>query len=143
MSDIFKKENIYLNESAGTKKEAIEKAGAVLAEKGYVDEDYITSMLEREEISTTYIGNKIAIPHGTEDSKKLVKKSGISVLQLPEGVMFDDNEVNIVVGIAGKDGEHLEILSKIAIACSEEENVERLIQAKSEEEIIAIFEEAE
>ncbi|TFE00814.1 PTS sugar transporter subunit IIA [Jeotgalibacillus sp. R-1-5s-1] len=143
MSDIFKKENIYLNESAGTKREAIEKAGAVLAEKGYVDADYITSMLEREEISTTYIGNKIAIPHGTEDSKKLVKKSGISVLQLPEGVMFDDNEVNIVVGIAGKDGEHLEILSKIAIACSEEENVERLIQAKSEEEIIAIFEEAE
>ncbi|TFE02230.1 PTS sugar transporter subunit IIA [Jeotgalibacillus salarius] len=143
MSEIFKKENIYLNESVSTKKEAIEKAGAVLAEKGYVDADYITSMLEREEISTTYIGNKIAIPHGTEDSKKLVKQSGISVLQLPEGVMFDDNEVNIVVGIAGKDGEHLEILSKIAIACSEEENVERLINAKSEEEIIAIFEEAE
>ncbi|MBM7579357.1 PTS sugar transporter subunit IIA [Jeotgalibacillus terrae] len=143
MSEIFKKENIYLNESASSKTEAIEKAGNVLAEKGYVDADYVTSMLEREQISTTYIGNKIAIPHGTEDSKKLVKQSGISVLQLPEGVMFDDNEVNIVVGIAGKDGEHLEILSKIAITCSEEENVERLIHAKSEEEIIAIFEEAE
>lgn len=143
MSEIFKKENIYLNESASSKTEAIEKAGNVLAEKGYVDADYVTSMLEREQISTTYIGNKIAIPHGTEDSKKLVKQSGISVLQLPEGVMFDDNEVNIVVGIAGKDGEHLEILSKIAITCSEEENVERLINAKSEEEIIAIFEEAE
>ncbi|NWQ44479.1 PTS sugar transporter subunit IIA [Bacillus sp. EB106-08-02-XG196] len=138
---ILSKENILLNAAVGTKEEAIRLAGSILVEKGYVDVNYIDKMLEREQLTSTYMGNFVAIPHGTEDSKSFVKDSGISFVQVPEGVDFGGgNTVKLLVGIAGKDNEHLDILSKIAIVLSEEENIETLVKAKSADEIMAIFE---
>lgn len=139
--DILAKENILLNATAGSKEEAIKLTGSILVEKGYVDASYIEKMLEREELTSTYMGNFIAIPHGTEDSKQFVKESGISFVQVPEGVDFGGgNVVKILIGIAGKNNEHLDILSKIAIVCSEEENVAKLVEAKSADEVLTIFE---
>lgn len=113
-------------------------------EQGYVSEDYVPAMLQREEISSTYMGNFLAIPHGTDEAKTAVLNSGLSVIQAPNGVDFGDgNIVKLIIGIAGKDGEHLELLSQIAIVCSEMENVEKLVAAKSEEEIIQILSEVE
>jgi mannitol PTS system EIIA component len=138
---ILSKENILLNAAVGTKEEAIRLTGSILVEKGYVDSNYIDKMLEREQLTSTYMGNFVAIPHGTEDSKSFVKNSGISFVQVPEGVDFGGgNTVKLLVGIAGKDNEHLDILSKIAIVLSEEENIETLVAAKSADEIMAIFE---
>ncbi|MCM3124357.1 MULTISPECIES: PTS sugar transporter subunit IIA [Bacillaceae] len=141
MSSILTKENILLNKSLNTKEEAIKLTGSVLVERGYVEPSYIEKMMEREELTSTYMGNFVAIPHGTEDSKQFVKESGISFVQVPEGVDFGGgNIVKLLIGIAGKNDEHLSILSNIAIVCSEEENIEKLISAKSPEEIIEIFE---
>lgn len=137
---VFAKENILLNTAVETKEEAIRLTGNILVEKGYVDADYIEKMLEREQLTSTYMGNFVAIPHGTEDSKTFVKQSGISFVQVPEGVDFGGgNIVKLLIGIAGKDNEHLDILSKIAIVCSEEENIEKLVAAETAEEILAIF----
>jgi len=106
-----------------------------------VDTNYIEKMLEREQLTSTYMGNFVAIPHGTEDSKSFVMESGISFVQVPQGVDFGSgNIVKLLIGIAGKDNEHLEILSNIAIVCSEEENIEKLVSAQSTDEILAIFE---
>jgi mannitol PTS system EIIA component len=139
---ILTKENILLNAVIGSKEEAIRLTGSILVDKGYVDADYIEKMLEREELTTTYMGNFVAIPHGTEDSKPFVRESGISFIQVPQGVNFGNgNIVKLLIGIAGKDNEHLDILSSIAIVCSEEENIDKLVAAKSAEEILAIFEE--
>lgn len=139
---ILKKENIILNSNVSEKTAAIKLAGQILVDQGYVSADYIPAMLQREELSSTYMGNFLAIPHGTDEAKAAVLRSGLSVVQVPNGVDFGDgNIVKLLVGIAGKDGEHLEILSQIAIVCSEEENVEKLVQAKSEEEIISILSE--
>ncbi|PEQ90294.1 PTS mannitol transporter subunit IIA [Bacillus sp. AFS006103] len=139
---ILAKENILLNAVIGSKEEAIRLTGSILVDKGYVDANYIEKMLEREELTTTYMGNFVAIPHGTEDSKPFVKESGISFIQVPQGVDFGNgNIVKLLIGIAGKDNEHLDILSSIAIVCSEEENIEKLVAAKSADEILAIFEE--
>jgi mannitol PTS system EIIA component len=139
---ILAKENILLNASVGSKEEAIRLTGSILVDKGYVDADYIEKMLEREELTSTYMGNFVAIPHGTEDSKSFVKESGISFIQVPQGVDFGNgNIVKLLIGIAGKDNEHLDILSSIAIVCSEEENIEKLVAAKTAEEILAIFDE--
>jgi mannitol PTS system EIIA component len=139
---ILAKENILLNASVGSKEEAIRLTGSILVDKGYVDADYIKKMLEREELTSTYMGNFVAIPHGTEDSKSFVKESGISFIQVPQGVDFGNgNIVKLLIGIAGKDNEHLDILSSIAIVCSEEENIEKLVAAKTAEEILAIFDE--
>lgn len=141
---ILKKENIILNSSVAGKEEAIKKAGQILVDQGYVSEDYIPAMLQREEILSTYMGNFLAIPHGTDEAKTAVLNSGLSVIQAPNGVDFGDgNIVKLIIGIAGKDGEHLELLSQIAIVCSEIENVEKLVAAKSEEEIIQILSEVE
>lgn len=142
MSNVLSKENILLNQSVETKEEAIRLTGSILVKEQFVESDYIEKMMERENLTSTYMGNFVAIPHGTEDAKQFVKKSGISVVQVPRGVDFgSENIVKLLIGIAGKNDEHLEILSKIAIVCSEEENIEKLVEAKTAEEIMSIFEE--
>ncbi|MCY7949576.1 PTS sugar transporter subunit IIA [Bacillus inaquosorum] len=139
---VLAKENIKLNQTVSSKEDAIKLAGQTLIDNGYVTEDYIGKMFEREETSSTFMGNFIAIPHGTEEAKREVLHSGISIIQIPDGVEYGEgNTAKVVFGIAGKNNEHLDILSNIAIICSEEENIERLISAKSEEDLIAIFNE--
>jgi PTS system mannitol-specific IIA component len=110
-----------------SKKEAIEITGKLLVESGFVHEEYIEKMFEREEVVTTYIGNHLAIPHGTDGSQPLILESGISILQTPNGVDFGDgNTVYLLIGIAGKGNDHLDILSKLAISCS---NVDTVLKA--------------
>ncbi|MET1030905.1 PTS sugar transporter subunit IIA [Domibacillus tundrae] len=138
---ILSAENIVLNQQLGSKEEAIRATGQVLVDRGYVEPAYIEKMLEREQLTTTYMGNFVAIPHGTEDAKSAVKESGIAIIQVPNGVSFDGNEVKLLIGIAGKGDEHLEILSQIAIVCSEEDNVLQIVNASSKEEILAMFDE--
>lgn len=140
--EILAKENIKLNVSFNHKEEAIRYTGDILVDNGYVEASYVEKMLEREELTSTYMGNFVAIPHGTEDAKEQVKDSGLSVVTVPDGVDFGDgNTVKILIGIAGKGDEHLEILSKIALVLSEEENIQQILDAASEEEIIQIFDE--
>ncbi|TDL93434.1 PTS mannitol transporter subunit IIA [Macrococcus brunensis] len=143
MSNLIPTENILVNQHFATKEEAIEAAGQKLVDAGAVNPGYIQAMKEREAIVSTYMGNFLAIPHGTDEAKAEVIKSGITLLQAPEGIDWDGNIVKVVVGIAGKDGEHLDLLSQIAIVFSEEENVDRVINAQSADEINAIFGEVE
>ncbi|CAM3180948.1 PTS mannitol transporter subunit IIA [Staphylococcus argensis] len=143
MSELFSNDNIYLNQSIGTQEEAIEQAGQALVKSGAVTEGYIQAMKEREQLVSTFMGNGLAIPHGTDEAKTEVIQSGLSLIQIPEGIDWDGETVKVVVGIAGKDGEHLDLLSKIAITFSEEENVERIVNAQSAEEIKQVFEEAD
>ncbi len=141
---IISTNKIKLNASVATKKDAIELAGKLLVENNHVTPEYIEKMLEREELLTTYLGNGVAIPHGTNESKQLIQSSGISIVQVPKGVDFGDgNTAYVIIGIAGVGDEHLEILSKIAVVCSEEENVKEIVQATSAEQIIDILEKGE
>jgi mannitol PTS system EIIA component len=140
--EILAKENILLNVELSNKEEAIKKAGQILVDKEYVEPAYIEKMLEREELTSTYMGNFVAIPHGTEDAKKSVLSSGLSIVQVPNGVDFGNgNIVKVLIGIAGKGDEHLDILSKIAIVCSEEENITKIVEAKTAEDILSLFDE--
>ncbi|UTB80188.1 PTS sugar transporter subunit IIA [Staphylococcus carnosus] len=143
MTELFSNENIFLNQSFEDQNEAIEKAGQALVDAGAVTEDYIQAMKDREAVVSTFMGNGLAIPHGTDEAKSAVLQSGLTLLQIPEGVQWGDDVAKVVVGFAGKDGEHLDLLSKIAITFSEEENVDRIVNAKSPEEIKAVFEEAD
>ncbi|MGX7263229.1 PTS sugar transporter subunit IIA [Enterococcus crotali] len=137
----LKREDIALNQSFDNKKSAIEAAGQHLVNQGYVSDEYIDKMIERDELTTTYIGNMVAIPHGTDESKHLINRTGIVILQVPEGVDFDGNEVKLLIGIAGLGDEHLELLASIALVCSEIESVEQVIAAKTEAKIIELFKE--
>ncbi|MCA0971892.1 PTS sugar transporter subunit IIA [Halobacillus litoralis] len=143
-NQILTEKTIELNQKFSTKEEAIRYVGGLLNEQGYVDETYIEKMLEREEVTSTFMGNYVAIPHGTEDAKKAVKETGIAVVTVPDGVDFGGGNIaKLLIGIAGKGDEHLEILSQIAVVCSEEENIEAILEASSKQEIIDMFSEVE
>jgi mannitol PTS system EIICBA or EIICB component len=137
--DLLRSENVFLNQEFANKEEAIRFAGRALVNAGYVKENYIEAMIERDNMTSTYMGNDVAIPHGTEEAKKDVIKSGFTVLQVPNGVDFDGQKARLIFGIAGKDGTHLEILSGIAVTCSDMENIEKMAVAKTAQEIIDII----
>ncbi|UUX35001.1 PTS sugar transporter subunit IIA [Fundicoccus culcitae] len=130
---------IRLDQSFSDKNDAIKLAGQLLVDQGLVDEGYIEQMILRDDDVSTFMGNYIAIPHGTSDSKDMIKASGISIVQVPDGVEFSGNLVTVVFGIAGKDGEHLDLLSQIAILCSDIANVQKLADANSKEAILTLL----
>ncbi|MCY8234700.1 PTS mannitol transporter subunit IICBA [Priestia endophytica] len=136
---LLRKENVFLNQEFANKEEAIRFAGRVLVDSGYVEESYIEAMIERDNMTSTFMGNDVAIPHGTEEAKKAVLKSGFTVLQVPQGVDFDGEKVRLIFGIAGKDGTHLEILSGIAVTCSDMANIEKMVKAETAEELMELL----
>ena len=139
--DVLTRENIELGASLDSQEEAIRRAGELLVGNGYVEDRYIDSMFEREKSVSTFMGNAVAIPHGTSDSKQWIEKSGLSIITVPDGVEYGDGNVAmLIIGIAGKGDEHLEILSNIAQVCSDEDNVAKIVQAESKEELLAFFE---
>ena len=130
---------IKTGQASVSKEEAITAAGKLLHELGYVNESYIPAMLEREKTVSTYMGLGVAIPHGTSEAKDEVKKTGIVLLQYPEGVDFGDEKAYLVFGIAGIGNEHLDLLAKIGTVIEEEENLDKLKKATTPEEILKMF----
>lgn len=134
-TSLLRLENIRTGLAPESKEEAIRRAGNILHESGYVDAGYIDAMIARENLTTTYMGMGLAIPHGTSEAKAAVKKSGIAVLQYPEGVDFDGEKAHLIIGIAGVGDAHLEILAKVSEALEDEEVLERLSKSGTAEEI--------
>jgi PTS system mannitol-specific IIC component len=132
---MLKIENIKTGLAPESKEDAIRRVGRLLYESGYVDANYIDAMIERENLTTTYMGMGLAIPHGTSEAKAAVKKSGIAVLQYPEGVDFDDEKAHLIIGIAGVGDSHLEILAKVSEALEDEDVLERLSKSADASEI--------
>jgi PTS system mannitol-specific IIA component len=141
MTKILSTDKVKLGATVSNKEEAIRLAGQLLVDAGHVDATYVEKMLEREAALSTFMGNGIAIPHGTNDSKALVKSTGLSVVQIPDGVDFGDGNVaKLLIGIAASGNEHVEILTNIAMIISEDENVDQILNAASADDIIEIFE---
>ncbi len=113
---------VELNASPKTKQEAIHHVARLLIQNGNIDPRYVDSMFDREKVANTYLANGIAIPHGMPENRELVLKTGIAVLQVPDGVEWNEGEiVHLVVGIAAASGEHLGILRKLTGVVSDEE----------------------
>lgn len=132
-------EQITTSPRATTKDEAIQEAADVLVAAGAVTPEYADSMREREASVSTYMGNLLAIPHGTNEAKDSILDSALSVARYETPIDWDGNEVRFVIGIAGKDGGHLEILSKIAIVFADEDEVAKLVAAPDAEAILALL----
>jgi len=121
--------NIRVGLPAEPKEEAIRRAGELLVAGGYARPEYVDAMLRREELATTCLGMGLAIPHGTSDAKERVLRSGIVILQYPDGVDFDGEKAHLIVGIAGVGEEHLEILARLSASFEDEELLQRLMTA--------------
>lgn len=132
-------EQIITNPKATTKDEAIQEAADILVAAGAVTPDYADAMRAREQSVSTYMGNLLAIPHGTNESKESILDSGLSVARYESPIDWDGNPVKFVIGIAGKDGGHLEILSKIAIVFADEDEVAKLEAAPDAAAILELL----
>ncbi|MEL4358106.1 MULTISPECIES: PTS mannitol transporter subunit IICBA [unclassified Luteococcus] len=132
-------ESIQLGAHAVDKGDAITQAGRLLVNRGAVGEAYIDAMHQREQSVSTYMGNFLAIPHGTNEAKEHIFSSAMSFIRLAEPIDWNGNQVKFVVGIAGKNKEHLQILGKLAKIFSNNESVAALEQANSADEVAAIL----
>jgi PTS system mannitol-specific IIA component len=130
---------VRIHSGAATREEAMKEAADILQSAGAVTDAYYDAMLQREQTVSTYMGNELAIPHGTNETKNEILESALSVVRYDGGVDWDGNPVTFVVGIAGKGDEHLEILSQIAILFSDEDDVARLKAAPSPEALFEIL----
>lgn len=136
MSDILTVSQVKVPGTATTRDEAIREAGQLLVDAGAVDPAYIDAMFEREQSVSTYMGNYLAIPHGTNDAKDSIKASALSVVRYDEPIDWGGKgPARFVVGIAGQNNEHLTILGKIAIIFSDTDEVDNLIAAGSAQEL--------
>lgn len=134
--------NVFLGLTAQTKEEAIRFAGQKLVENGYVKTAYIDAMLERERLTSTYLGESIAVPHGTIESKDDVINTGIVFCQYPAGVQFGEEEqdkAKIVIGIAARNNEHLDVIAKLTNALDDEKIIAKLTTTNDIEEVLAIL----
>lgn len=135
---ILSVERIQLNAVAADRTDAIRKAGDLLLKSGCVLPEYVDGMLKREESMSTYLGSGVAIPHGIYENKDHVLKTGISVLQLPQGVEWDEGgePVFLAIGIAASGDEHVGVLASLAEAVEDEAVLNELIHTSDPEIIL-------
>ena len=135
---ILSKERIQLGAAATDRTDAIRQAGNLLVKSGCVLPDYVNGMLKREESMSTYLGSGVSIPHGVYENKEHVLQTGISVLQLPQGVEWDEGgeSVYLVIGIAASSDEHVGVLASLAEAVEDENVLQEMISTNDPEIIL-------
>jgi PTS system mannitol-specific IIA component len=132
-------DQVRIHSGSSTQQEALQEATDILVSVGAVTPAYVDAMRQREETVSTYMGNGLAIPHGTNDTKDAILGSALSVVRYDGGVDWDGEPATFVVGIAGRGDEHLEILSQIAILFSDEDDVAKLNAAQTPDELYALL----
>ena len=131
-------ERIKVGATAVSKEDAIQQAGQLLVDSGCVTQNYVSGMLAREETMSTYLGNGVSIPHGQFDNREDILQTGISVLQVPAGVEWEDDEkAHLIIGIAASSDEHMGVLMNLAEVIEDEELTEKLNQTTDSALILA------
>ncbi|UAK31317.1 PTS sugar transporter subunit IIA [Nocardia asteroides] len=138
-TDVLALDSIVLSGQAGTRADAINEAGLLLVAVGAVDASYVDSMHERERSISTYMGNGLAIPHGTNAAKTEVRHTGISLLRYPEAIDWNGKPVEFVIGIAATGDDHLALLNRIAQVFVDGDQVARLRAARTTDEVKAVL----
>ena len=131
--------NVRIHSGSVSRDEAIREAADLLESAGAVTKAYFDAMLAREQTVSTFMGNELAIPHGTNEAKDAILASSLTVVRYDGGIDWDGDDVTFVVGIAGKGDEHLALLQNVAILFSDEEQVAELKKAETPEELYALL----
>lgn len=137
--DVLPLESIVLAGTATSADAAIDEAGALLVAADAVEPAYVDAMHEREKSVSTYMGNGLAIPHGTNEAKTAIRRTGISFVRYPEPIDWNGKPAEFVVGIAGLGNDHMALLTKIAHVFLDKEEVARLRAATSADEVRAVL----
>ncbi|GGH37343.1 PTS mannitol transporter subunit IICBA [Microbacterium album] len=138
-SGVLEARNVRIHAGSASREEALREAADLLEGAGAVTGAYYDAMVAREQTVSTYMGNELAIPHGTNDAKDAVLASALTVVRYDGGIDWDGDRVTFVVGIAGKGDEHLSLLSNVALLFSDEDQVARLKAAETPEELYTLL----
>ncbi|MFD3684462.1 PTS sugar transporter subunit IIA [Nocardiopsis sp. NPDC058631] len=130
---------VRLGRAAADRAAAIDQCGALLVELGAVEPGYVTAMHEREASVPTFVGEGVAIPHGTDAGRALVKETALAVIQFPDGVDWDGPTVYVAIGIAASGEEHLGVLSSLAGVLTDPEKAARLRSAATPADVIELL----
>jgi phosphocarrier protein FPr len=125
-TEVLSTSAVVVGATAPDRTSAIDLVGALLVAEGIVTPAYVAEMREREEIVSTYLGNGIALPHGTNEARSAVLRTGLAVAQFPDGVLWGDERAHLVIGLAATSHEHIEVLSRLATILGDEALCRRL-----------------
>ena len=139
MNTVLTTDAIRLSGSATSRDDAIAEVGAMLVSAGAVTPEYVDAMFARESSVSTYMGNLLAIPHGTNDAKDEILRSQVAVIRYDSELDWGGFPVRFVIGIAGKGDSHMEVLGAIAMVFSDMSAVEKLLEANSTGEVLDIL----
>lgn len=139
LPDLLAQKSINLMASATSRDDAIRQAGEALVAVGAIRADYIDEMIERENSVSTYVGEGVAIPHGTLSGTSAVSSDAISLLRFPAGVDWDGHDVRVVIGIAARGNGHISLLSQLATILLEPETAEAMRNATTMDEIYTLL----
>ena len=139
MPEVLTAEAVLLGGTATTRDDAIDEAGRLLVAVGAVDESYVAAMHERETSVSTFMGNGLAIPHGTNEAKSLIRHTAISVVRYAQPIDWKGQPAEFVVGIAGAGDDHLTVLQRLAEVFMDQGEIDRLRAAGTADEVLAVL----
>jgi mannitol PTS system EIIA component len=139
LTSLLAEQSILLDRTAVDRFDAVRQCGAALVAAGAVDESYVDAMIQREETVSTFVGEGVAIPHGTLAGKEAVKHDALVVLRFPDGVDWDGNAVSVCVGIAAAGGGHIALLSQLAEILLDPDKAAQLRSATTAEQVYALL----
>lgn len=142
VADLLDPRAIRLVQRAADKHDAIRQCGTALFEVGAVEAAYVASMLERERSVSTYIGEGVAIPHGTLAGKDVVRRDALSFLRFPDGVDWDGDRVTVCIGIAARGNGHVAVLAELAQILLDPERARALRDATGVDDVIRLLQPA-
>lgn len=139
LHELLAEVSINLDASATSRDDAIRQAGAGLKAAGAINDSYIDAMIDRENSVSTFMGEGVAIPHGTLSAKDSVMSDALSLVRFPDGVDWDGNDVRLAFGIAAKGNGHIALLSQLATVLMDPEKAAALRAATTTEEVYALL----
>ena len=139
MLNLLTEAGIHFGATASSKGEAVALCGAQFVELGATSQEYADAMWEREQIASSYLGNSVAMPHGTDESRKYVNFGQIVFIRFATPFIWDDEEVKLCIGIAAQGDEHVEIIGNLAEALLDDEKFEILLSTKDKLQVLEIL----
>ena len=130
---------VRLGLTATDKLDALRQCGAVLVEIGAATQEYAEAILERERSVPTYMGEGVAIPHGTDESREHIKRAALAFLQFPDGVDWNGKDCRVCIAIASKSDEHIGILQSLAMVLSDSDKAARLRETADVNEVLELL----
>ena len=139
LPELLAEDSIRLDATAADRDDAIRHAGQALLDAGAIEPSYIDAMLERENSVSTYVGEGVAIPHGTDESREHIKRAALAFLQFPEGVDWNGKTAQVCIAIASRSDEHIGILQSLAMVLSDKEKAQRLRETTRVDEVLELL----